>query len=182
MGGGEAEFVELGMEEHLGADEDEQDGQSFFEVVEVLHHAGDQEEERTQSEDGEDIGIEDNERIFGHGEDGRNGVDGEDDIGEFNDDEYDEQRGDDPFAVFLHHEVIFAVVGQDPEMVGHEFHDRMIGRVDLLGLVALAKHLYPRKQEESPEDVENPAKARNEAGADEDEDKTHDDGAEDPPE
>ena len=49
--------------------------------MESLLGAGQQEVQRPQPQDGEDVGGEDDERVAGHGEDGGDRVDGEEDVG-----------------------------------------------------------------------------------------------------
>lgn len=76
---------------HLDADEGEQHTKSVVEHPEAVGDIAQEEEKRTQTHDSEDIGSIDNDWILGHREDGRNGVDGEDDIGKFNDQQHQEK-------------------------------------------------------------------------------------------
>ena len=69
---------------HLHSDEGEQHPEAVMQHPEAVGHIAQEEEERTQAHDGEDIGGVDNDRILGHGEDGRYGVDCEDDVAELN--------------------------------------------------------------------------------------------------
>ena len=73
---------------HLDTDEAEQDTETVAEQPELVGHIAEEEEERTQSHDGEDVGEIDDVRVGGHGEDGGDGVDGEDDVAEL----YDEKH------------------------------------------------------------------------------------------
>ena len=69
---------------HLHSDEGEQDPQSVMQHPESVGYIAQEEEERTQSHDGEDVGGVDNDGILGHGKDCRDGVDCEDDVAELN--------------------------------------------------------------------------------------------------
>ena len=84
--------------EHFDADDEEDECEGGFEVVELVDHAGEGEVEGAEAEDGEDVAGEDEEGIGGDGEDGGDGVDGEDEVGDFDEDECDEEWGDEPFS------------------------------------------------------------------------------------
>ena len=72
-------------QQHLDADEDKDDAQAVFQVLEVLGHGSQCEVEGTKAEDGEDIAGKHNERVSAHGEDSGNRVDGKGYIGGFDD-------------------------------------------------------------------------------------------------
>src|SRR5262249_23751971 len=67
-------------QEHLDADEREDERQSGFQVVELPHDAGERKVERPQTEDGKDIRCVDDKRVSRDGEDGRDRVDSKDDV------------------------------------------------------------------------------------------------------
>ena len=85
------DLVDVG-EQHLGADEDQHHRQAELQVVEPVDDAGQQEVERPQAEDGEDVRGVDDERVAGDGEDRRDGVDGEDQVGRLHQHQHHEER------------------------------------------------------------------------------------------
>lgn len=69
--------------EHFGADEDEDEGEAFLEVVKFVEDAFEEEEERSESHDGENVAGEDDERVMGNGESCGNRVDSKNNVGGF---------------------------------------------------------------------------------------------------
>ncbi|HYO40340.1 MAG TPA: hypothetical protein VER39_11865 [Nocardioidaceae bacterium] len=57
-----------------------------------MDEVGEQEVHRPQPQDGEGVGSEDEERLVGDGEDGRDRVDGEDHVGDLHEHEHGQQR------------------------------------------------------------------------------------------
>ena len=81
-----------GDDEHLCADKGEHDGEADLEVMEFLDHSGQQKIERAQAQDSEDVrGIND-KSIRRDGEDGRDRVDGENQVRDFDDDQNEQQQ------------------------------------------------------------------------------------------
>ena len=70
--------------DHLHSDEGEQHTEAVMQHPETIGYIAQEEEERAQSHDSKDVGSIDDDRILGHGEDCRNGVDSEDDVAELN--------------------------------------------------------------------------------------------------
>lgn len=89
--GGDVPVEELATN-HLHPDEGQQDTESVVQHPEAVGHIAQQEEKRTQPHDSENIGGVDYDRILGHGEDCRDGVDGEDDVREFDNQKHEEKR------------------------------------------------------------------------------------------
>ena len=77
---------------HLHADECQDQHQGVLDVAELLHEPRDGEIERAQAENRERVRREDDERILGYGEDRRDRVDREHDVGEVDQQQRDEQR------------------------------------------------------------------------------------------
>ena len=89
------------LDDHLHADEGEDDGEAGLQVAESAVQVGEQEVQGTQTEDGEGVRREDDERLVADGEHGRHAVDGEDHVGELDEHEHGEQRRRQPLAVDL---------------------------------------------------------------------------------
>ena len=112
-------------EQHLDADEAEDDAEADVQVAELALHAAEQEVQRPQAEDGEGVGGEHDERLAADGEDGRHRVDGEDHVGRLDQHQHGEQRRGDPLGV-LAGEQLLAVV-----LVGGR-HDLRTSRMAML--------------------------------------------------
>ena len=166
---------------HLDADEGEQHTEAVVEHPEAVGHIAQKEEERAQSHDSEDIGGIDNDRILGHRENGRNGVDGEDDVGEFDDQQHEEKRRYQPFAIFADEEVVAVAFGAHGEVLGGELHYRMVRRVYLL-VTLVEEHLHTAVNQYHTKDGQQPSELADEASKDKDEDKPEHDSTEDAPE
>ena len=94
------DVVPLG-DDHLHADEGEDDGEALLQVAEAGVQVGEQEVQRAQAEDGERVRREHDELLVADGEHGRHGVDGEDHVGRLDEHEHREQRRRQPPAVRL---------------------------------------------------------------------------------
>jgi hypothetical protein len=74
-------------QQHLDADEHQHRGQAVLEQREAVGHVGQQEVHRAQAEDGEDVRGQHDEGIRGDGEDGRDRIDGEDQVRDLDQDQ-----------------------------------------------------------------------------------------------
>ncbi len=88
--------VDHRLQEHLHADEGQDEHQRRLEVAELLHHRRQGEVQRAQAQNGEDVGREDDEGVLGDPEDRGDGVDGEDHVRGLHHHQRQEQRGDRP--------------------------------------------------------------------------------------
>ena len=98
------DVVPLG-DDHLHADEGEDDGQALLQVAEAAVEVGEQEVQRPQAEDGEGVRREHDELLVADGQHRRHAVDGEDHVGELDEHEHGEQRRGQPPAVDLREQV-----------------------------------------------------------------------------
>lgn len=127
----------------------------------VLHGGGQHGVERAQPDDREDIGREGDERIARHAKDGRDRVDGKEDVGELDADEHDEQRrrapepGEQPAALGLH--VTHPAAGEEPaaveiarrvERVGRPLDDGVVGEVIVVVAVPAGREQLVRGEDE----------------------------------
>jgi hypothetical protein len=80
------------LADELDPDEAEDDGQAGGQVHQPAQQAADEEIKVPQAQQREQVGGEDQERIVGEAEDRRNGVDGEQHVGDPDRDDQDEQR------------------------------------------------------------------------------------------
>src|SRR5215469_17977793 len=85
--------------EHLDPHEDQHDGDTLLQMAELVDGPAEEEEERTEAQHGEDIRGIDDEFVLGDPEDGRNAVDGEDDIGGSQKDHDHEKRCVEAFTI-----------------------------------------------------------------------------------
>ena len=97
-------------EEHFYSDECENENEACFDKAKPVHDPGKCEVQRSQGKDRKYIGGEDEKRVGGYGEDGRNGVNGEQDVGAFHDQKDEEQGGHCSFPVDSGEEVVSVVV------------------------------------------------------------------------
>ena len=151
------------------------------EVAELALHAPEQEVQGAQAEDGEGVGGEDDERFAADGQDRRDGVDGEDDVGRLDEHEHGEQRGGEPLRVVFGEQLLAVVGVRGRHDSPHESHGDVGVVVDLFGLVVMGD-LPRRVEQERAEDVEDPLEAFDELDAGEDEDAAQHQRAEDAPE
>ena len=86
--------------QHLDSDKAQDECQAVVQEYEAVGHVCQQEIHCAQAEDGEDVGGEDDERVGGNGKNGRNTVDGEYDITQFDHNQYHQQRAGNALAVF----------------------------------------------------------------------------------
>src|SRR6185437_15097740 len=70
-----------GAEQHLGADETQHERQTDLEEAKITDRPGQHEIERAQAENGKNVRRKNDERLFGHGENRRDGVHGEKQVG-----------------------------------------------------------------------------------------------------
>ena len=75
-------WTSIGLEQHLRPDESQDDPQPVLQQVELIHASGEQEVEGTQPEDREHVRGQDDERVVRDGEDGRDRIEGEHDVGD----------------------------------------------------------------------------------------------------
>ena len=90
---------------HLHADEGQDQDQAVLQVAEHRHQAGDSEVQGAQPQDRERVRREHQEGIAGHGQDRRNRIDREHDVGDVDDDQRDEQRRGVQAAVLAYQEL-----------------------------------------------------------------------------
>ena len=164
-------------EEHLGPDEDQQQGQALLEVAEPVHGAGQQEVQGPQAEDGERVGREHDEQVPGHAEHGRYRVQGKHQVRCLDGHQGDKQRCEHDLPVYPGEETAAHVVTGDREDPAQP-PDRevLLGAGRGLG----AEHPRPGQQDHRAEDVEDPADVLDERAAGRDEAAPHDQRAHDP--
>lgn len=207
FGGGESDDVEVGRcgeEEQFHPDEAEDEDEGRFEEAELRDEGGEAEVERAEAEDGEDVAGEDHEGVRGDGEDGRNGIDGEDQVGDFDHDEGEEEWGDGPFrgegswSWWIGDDDASCGVGRIggsdgaageealavEEIDGAEaFFGEADERIVAGGIVGVDEgHLGGGEDEEEAEEDEDPSVAHDEFRAEEDHAAAHDEGTDDAPE
>lgn len=167
-------------EEHFDSDEGEDKAEAELEVVELVEDTSQGEVEGAEAEDGEDIGGVDDEGVPCDSEDGGDGVDGEDEVGEFDDEKGDEEGCGHEGTLMANKEVAVVVVPGDRDEATEEADNKGLLRVDIGFL--FGDHLDAREDEKGTEDVDDPGKFGDEFGTDSDHGGAHDEGTEDAPE
>ena len=160
-------MVPLG-DDHLEADEGEDDRQPRLQVVELVAQVGEQEVERSQTEDGEGVRAEEDELLAAHREDGRDRVDGEDHVARLDHDEHGEQRRGQPLAGLLDEHRLAVVLAGGRHDPAHDLEHRVVLGVDLL--VVVPQQADRREDQEAAEHEEHPLELLEQRGAGEDED------------
>ena len=84
----------------LTAAKKEDGGEAEMQKAELFEHASEQEEERTQTHDGEDVGRVGDEKMARDGEHGGDGIEREDDVGDLDGEQGEKKHGDHAGAVF----------------------------------------------------------------------------------
>ncbi len=92
------------LPQHLRADEHEDEGQPDVQVDEALHRSGEQEVERAQAQHRADIGGVDDERVTRDAEDGRDGIQREDQVGELHHEQDQEAQREAHLSLLAHQE------------------------------------------------------------------------------
>ena len=173
------DVVPLG-DDHLDADEGEDDRQARLQVVELVAQVGEQEVERSQAEDGEGVRAEDDELLAAHGEDGRDRVDREDDVGRLDQDEHGEERRRQALAVLLGEQLLAVVLARRRHDPAHGLEHRVVLGMDLL--VVVPQQADRREDQEAAEHEEHPLEPLDQRDAGEDEDDAEHERPEDAPE
>src|ERR1035437_4671492 len=166
----------VGVEQHLHSHKHQHEGQAVFQVAEVANGARQEEVERTQAENGKDVRGEDDERLPRHGEDGRDGIHGKEQVAGLNHHEHQRQGGE-RFAAFpLSHEPLAVKLWRE----GIEFSPRLDHAIVLRMLFGLEKeHPEAAVEEEGAEDIEHPIEQGDEGNAQADHQAAHDESAKD---
>ena len=178
---GDGSDLEPVGDQHFGGGEEEDRGQAEVQETQTLEHAGEQKEERAQTHDGQDIRCVGDEGVASDRKDGGDGVEGKDDVGDFDGDEREEKHGDHGGAALADEEDVGAV--RNGVDAGHPADpDGLSGRF-LFGIVACGQdEADGGGQKDEAEDVIDPVKAGEEPDAAGDEGAAHEDGSGDAPE
>jgi hypothetical protein len=177
-------FVEV-SEQHFGAHEDQDHCEAQPQVVKRMDDARQQEVEGPKPEDGEHVRGVDDERVLGDGEDGRNRVHREDQVGRLHQHQHHEERRRQaarPAARrHLPHEEVLPVVNVSH---GHDVPEQPDHRVGLRLDSRLVAHRHPDAGEDQKgtEDVENPVELLDQVRPGANHGAPHRQRAQDPPE
>src|ERR1700733_1146497 len=92
------------VEQHFDADKNEDGGHANIEMAKIAERASQQEIHRTQAENGENVRGKNDEGVLGHGKDGGHGIHGKNQIGGFDEQQRQRERGQEEPAVNPHKE------------------------------------------------------------------------------
>jgi hypothetical protein len=162
------------LEQHLGADEDQDEREADPQVAEAVRRTGQQGVERAHAEQREGVGAEHDERVGRDAEDRRDRVHGEDHVGG-RDGEDDHQQGRGvALAVALDGEPAVLVVVGDRHQAPRQADARVRVRVEGAVVLAVQGHPDARDEQDRAEDVEHEVQGVHELGARGDEDEPQD--------
>ena len=147
--------------------------------MEFVQHPGERKIQRSQTEDGKDVRRINDEGIFRDGEECRDGVHRKNHVGDFDEQEHDEEWRRQPDAVFADEELIAAVVARDWDELLEPAHHRVALGMKLLFL--LHDHLDAGHDQERAEDINDPLKLRDEHRPGDDHGGSEDERTEDAP-
>ena len=164
------------LREHLQADKDEDQCEADAEITEIAEQIREQKIECAQTENSENVGTEDDEGILRNSEDSGNGVDGEGDVGDFDDEKDEEKRCGEELAILTLEEMRAAILLGDAKMSTGETEKGIA--LEVRSLVALPKHMDSAVDQEQTEDGENPVEARDQESAGGDHEAASNEGAE----
>lgn len=167
-------------ENHLEADEAEQESKAVAEEPELILDATQEEKQGTESHDGKDVGEIDDVGIGSNGEYSRNAVDCKNDVAELDDEQYDEEGCNIALAINTGKEIVSVGGVADPEILGTELDDGMILGIDTF--IVAFEHLVCAIEKNDPENGQDPLGLGNKSTESKDEEETHDDGSENAPE
>ena len=162
--------------EHFDGGEGEDGGEAVMEKAQLCEEVDQQEIKRAKAHDCHDVRCIREEWVAGDGEDGGNGVEGEDNVGELDGDQREEEDGSPPVLVFDDEEVVLV------ETDGVYFRKPADPDRGFLTMRGGHDETDGSDEEDSGEDIADPGEAVEEADAGDDEGSAHDDSAEDSPE
>ena len=171
------------LDDHLAAHEHQHRREAVVEEPEQVHDAGQQEVEGPQAENREHVRGEGNKTHVGagrdHAQDRRHAVDCEQHVGAFHDQQHQEQRGGQEFAVLPNEEPVARLLLGDRDEAAEEPDHAVLTWL----VVAAAEGKFDaRVDEKAAEQPHHPLVTLDEFGPKEHERQPHDHGAEDAPE
>jgi hypothetical protein len=164
--------------DQLHADEAEDDRKPDVEVDEPVEQAAEQEVQLAQPHQGERVRAEDQERLLGQPEDGRDRVEREEEVGGADRQHHDQHRRDVPLAVDLREDLGAVVLLGDRDHPAHQPEHQVL-LVALLVLLPAEGQLVSGVEEERAEEVEDPLEPLDHRGAGGDEQAAQDERGED---
>ena len=172
------------LDDHLAAHEHQHRREAVVEEPEQVHDAGQQEVEGPQAENREHVRREGDEpHVVGagrdHAQDCRHAVDREQHVGALHDQQHQEQRRGQEFAVLPNEEPVARLLLGDRDEAAEEPDHAVLPR---LVVAAAESELDARVDEKATEQPHHPLVALDEFGPEEHERQPHDHGAEDAPE
>lgn len=146
--------------------------------AQLREHDGEQDVKRAQAHDGHDVRGVGQERLARNAEHGGDGVEGEDDVGDFDCREREEENGGHPATAFAHEEAVLAVAdGREPGEPANP-----AGGFGAIGFCGGHDEADGGDEQDCAEDVVNPGEGFEQFYASGDEGAAHDDGSGDSPE
>lgn len=176
-------------------DKEQENANTSLEINKLVGYGGEKEEHSSQSQYGKYIGEEDHVGVKRYREDGRNAVECEYQVAQFDYEYSDKQRRNMPFSALLlsrhdilianflgsHQEMVACELRVNSEMFGKELNQSLFGGIGIVFLVTITVHLVCTINKEDTENHKYPLKACEDGCASKYENEAHDDGSKDTP-
>lgn len=179
---GDRHVIKTG-DKHLRTDEHQDRGKPVMQEVEELDHSREGEVKRSQSENREHVRGVDDERVRADRQDRGNRVGRENHVGSLDEKQNQKQRSRESSSTDFDEELRlmgFVVAGMNRNDFLEKLHYQAIDRVELF--LFLESKLDAREDEERAEYIDDPIEFLDECDAYDDEDRPHDERAENSPE
>ena len=171
--------VVVHRQEHFEADEHQDDSNAVLEIFEVFREGGEGEIEGAKAENGENVARQDDERIARHAEHRRNGIDGENHVGQFDGEQCQKQRRGQAATGFDDEKFVAVKLVGHGKRLAHPTHDEILREIGLF--VAVAEHFCARVEQKQAEQPQNPLESVDDGNACKDKNAAQDECAENAP-
>ena len=164
---------------HFHANKTENERETRLQINEAIDQMGEEKVERTQAEDGADVGSVDDKRILGNREHRWNGINRKDKVHHVDDDEGEGQRSQHPAPIDARFEVFAIKLRRNPDPILAQPHHETVPEILFAGLGK--KHSDGADDQKKTEEVQDEMKTRDQRDAEQDHDTAHDQSAENSP-
>src|ERR1051325_1995138 len=168
------------LRQHLGANEDEHDGEAVLEKPEIIDGVGEDEIERAQPEDGKYVRRKNDERFLCHAKNCRNRIKGEDQIRRFHHEQHESERCKRTPAVQRCEKFRAFELFRNREKLSCELEHQIVFRFDPAFI--RKKHFDAAENQKGSEHIKHPLETHDERGTRTDHESPHEQCTHDAPE
>ena len=118
--------------EHFEANKNEDNRETFLQVMKTMQYVFQQKKERPQAQDGENIGSEHNKKILGDCKYRRNGIHRKNDVGRLYHQNHHKQRGKKELAVLAQKKFAAMMIGGERQKFVCELDDFAFTEINML--------------------------------------------------